>query len=75
MLCNYIYRTISGYRIGYYQCDTEDFKNFFKKTKSKLMWVKVNLDNGISWLWHADVKRWFQVPLSSESDSEFIDWS
>lgn len=51
MLCVYSYMTRSYSLHGNFQCDTEDFKAFFRKCQSKILVCYVKLENGENWMY------------------------
>ena len=59
MTCKYQYTM--KYRgqknFGEYQCDVEDFKKWFAKTKEFVTAVIVELQNGEKWIWSATMAK------------------
>lgn len=51
MLCWYSYRE-GEKEFGEYQCDTDDFKQFFKHRKNHIDDIVVKLQNGQVWIWY-----------------------
>ena len=57
MLCVYSYLDVHWNVYGDYQCDTEDFKMFWRKCQSQICMCYVRLQNGECWA-YADGFGW-----------------
>lgn len=55
----YKYRLYNGGRVGIYECDVLDFKNFWKYLNKDLCVWCCCLVGGVGWFWNRD-KGWFK---------------
>lgn len=71
MLMRYKYRATSGGfgKISgnscWYQCDTEDFKQFWSYAKSNIMWCVVKRDDE-NFYWYYNCGQWSKLPLTKK---------
>lgn len=72
MLCIYSYMLRSYSVHGNFQCDTEDFKAFFRKCQSEIRMCYVKLENGENWM-YADGFGWEPMNPSRVRYYEFSD--
>lgn len=76
MLCKYGYREYNKGKLGLFQCEVEDFREFFKKVdKDMIVWLVVLLDNGICWVysgsWGNSKKVWRSFGSKDKKNGEF----
>ena len=57
MLVKYSYKCTDGFEFGDYQCDVDDFWNWFDRENSRVACIVVKKQDGDVWIWSQAMKE------------------